>query len=663
MGTAAQYQQMTQEAARRHFGDSPLAATFYRLIQQESGFAPDVVEGRRASSAGAQGIGQFMPATARGLGIDPLNPAQALDGAARYLKQQIQYFGGDVTKGVAAYNAGAGNVENAVRRGGANWTRALPAETQTYLSVIRPSGTTNFPSSAASYQNTAQTQIAGIDQRIAALQAQIDKERDTVVPPFRSTGKDGVEVVVPNAAAESQQSKKIGVLTTEIGRLNDMRKSLLPYAFDKGEDTSIAAGNLQLGRDKFDFDVANSDRSAGMTGARLDIDLFGALQDAASATDTALLNRAGTALKLITENRQQAERYADYRLRLGDWGLKQAQQYLTANDAKAATALKLSGTALEAAGFIQKAQMEVISRILPPEVKYQPGFEPDGPMAQLFGRIGLKATVLPVKQVDAATLDPRRTLADTGFNRYMQQAEGALAGYDTAAARASAGYDAAQQGLTNPQSPYYLERPTAMTEAGIGLPSVEDITNRQPEYAAGMAGVDTGPLDVGYDGYEVGAPDLGPALTDAEVEAIIQRTMAGYQTNPPARDPGISDAEYGTRRPAPGTGGAFVEANTTGLPGPTPLPAPRPQTYGPPKPTGNLGPPVSSTYVYPTPTNSPDRVDRRGQPAPRARLTGPARLLPTPEQTDPRGFYGSDQQPQPTSLSYRDILNRLPRAA
>jgi soluble lytic murein transglycosylase-like protein len=110
-------------AARRHGIDPALLAG---LVRQESNFDPNA-----GSPAGARGLTQLMPATAAGLGVtDVTDPAQALEGGARYLAQQLTHFGGDVTKALAAYNAGPGAVE---RFGG------VPpyAETQAYVRKVQ----------------------------------------------------------------------------------------------------------------------------------------------------------------------------------------------------------------------------------------------------------------------------------------------------------------------------------------------------------------------------------------------------------------------------------------------------------------------------------------------------------------------------------------------
>jgi soluble lytic murein transglycosylase-like protein len=81
------------------------------VARAESGFDP-----RARSSAGARGLMQLMPARARALGItDPDDPAQSLDGGARYLRQQLDAFDGDLRLALAAYNTGPSAVQ---RHGG-----------------------------------------------------------------------------------------------------------------------------------------------------------------------------------------------------------------------------------------------------------------------------------------------------------------------------------------------------------------------------------------------------------------------------------------------------------------------------------------------------------------------------------------------------------------
>lgn len=76
-------------------------ALFYRAnIEVESAYNP-----RALSHAGAIGLGQLMPGTARDLGVDPHDIAQNLDGAARYLLMMLEQFG-DPALALAAYNAG-----------------------------------------------------------------------------------------------------------------------------------------------------------------------------------------------------------------------------------------------------------------------------------------------------------------------------------------------------------------------------------------------------------------------------------------------------------------------------------------------------------------------------------------------------------------------------
>ena len=91
-------------AATRHGVDPALLAA---VAKQESAFNP-----RAQSRVGAKGLMQLMDATARGLGVeDPFDPAQSLEGGARFLGGLLRQFDGDVRLALAAYNAGPGAVQ------------------------------------------------------------------------------------------------------------------------------------------------------------------------------------------------------------------------------------------------------------------------------------------------------------------------------------------------------------------------------------------------------------------------------------------------------------------------------------------------------------------------------------------------------------------------
>ena len=114
--------ELASAAARRHGLDPALVMA---VVSVESGFRPQAV-----SPKGAQGLMQLMPRTASSLGVaDALDPAQNLDGGTRHLGQLLTLYGGDVTRALAAYNAGEGAVD---RHGGVPPYR----ETRAYVKKV-----------------------------------------------------------------------------------------------------------------------------------------------------------------------------------------------------------------------------------------------------------------------------------------------------------------------------------------------------------------------------------------------------------------------------------------------------------------------------------------------------------------------------------------------
>jgi soluble lytic murein transglycosylase-like protein len=111
------------QAAGQKYGLDP--ALLSAVAKTESGY-----DASATSAAGARGLMQLMPSTAASLGVNATDPAQAVDGAARLLSDNLRSFNGRVDLALAAYNAGAG----AVRK-----YNGIPpyGETQNYVTKVQ----------------------------------------------------------------------------------------------------------------------------------------------------------------------------------------------------------------------------------------------------------------------------------------------------------------------------------------------------------------------------------------------------------------------------------------------------------------------------------------------------------------------------------------------
>jgi soluble lytic murein transglycosylase-like protein len=108
-------------AAAERYEVSP--ALVSAIAHAESRFNPTAV-----SSAGARGIMQLMPATARQLGVDPADATANIRGGTAYLRYLLNRYDGDIVCTIAAYNAGPGNVRK---------SRCVPGFRETRLYVAR----------------------------------------------------------------------------------------------------------------------------------------------------------------------------------------------------------------------------------------------------------------------------------------------------------------------------------------------------------------------------------------------------------------------------------------------------------------------------------------------------------------------------------------------
>lgn len=117
---------ITAEAQRQGLEPSIALA----VAQQESGFNQAA-----RGAAGEIGVFQLMPATAKDLGVNPLNLMENIQGGIRYLRMGLNAFSGDLAKALAAYNAGIPRVSNAVKAG-ADWFARIPSSTQGYVTSI-----------------------------------------------------------------------------------------------------------------------------------------------------------------------------------------------------------------------------------------------------------------------------------------------------------------------------------------------------------------------------------------------------------------------------------------------------------------------------------------------------------------------------------------------
>lgn len=149
-----------------------------RLIWQESSFRPHVV-----SPAGAQGIAQFMPGTARERGLgDPFDPEQAIPKAAEFIAHLAEQFG-NLGLAAAAYNGGPARV--------AAWLAGrgeLPAETRNYVIAVTGRAAEDWAVDARERRKADGTEVSGQSCQQIVATLRIPGRSDTIEAPFAPWG-------------------------------------------------------------------------------------------------------------------------------------------------------------------------------------------------------------------------------------------------------------------------------------------------------------------------------------------------------------------------------------------------------------------------------------------------------------------------------------------
>jgi soluble lytic murein transglycosylase-like protein len=127
------------------------------LLYTESNFNPSAI-----SSAGAQGIAQFMPATAAQYGVNTSDPTSSINGAAHYLSDLYNEFG-SWPAALTAYNAGPGNVSTLGATRAATVAGADPNYAAKVLTAAQgfAAGAANGAQSVTTGSSTASTTAAG----------------------------------------------------------------------------------------------------------------------------------------------------------------------------------------------------------------------------------------------------------------------------------------------------------------------------------------------------------------------------------------------------------------------------------------------------------------------------------------------------------------------
>lgn len=180
------------------------------LVRQESQGDPNAV-----SHAGAVGLAQFMPATAQDMGItDRTDPRQSVAGSAKYMRMLMDKYNGDTKLALAAYNAGMGNIDKAIKTAG---TRDADTVLNTLPQVTgkRAAETQGYVRNITAYHSKYREQ-AGADSgvpEVARATQPVEKtgdaERSSAATKIAAVDQQAQPPVVPKLLAKPEQKERV----------------------------------------------------------------------------------------------------------------------------------------------------------------------------------------------------------------------------------------------------------------------------------------------------------------------------------------------------------------------------------------------------------------------------------------------------------------------
>lgn len=193
------YSSFINTASAKYNVDANLIAA---IIEQESKWNP-----KAGSSAGAQGLMQLMPATARGLGVsNTYDPEQNIMGGTKYIAQQLKAFGGNLQKALYAYNAGSGNVSKILASGSGYWKE--PKNYYNKVSGYYDDYTAQYGTGKSTITSTTTKSSKDDSKTAGAIEADIESQVREARKRLEELKLEAVEVdaVIANLTSEILKS-------------------------------------------------------------------------------------------------------------------------------------------------------------------------------------------------------------------------------------------------------------------------------------------------------------------------------------------------------------------------------------------------------------------------------------------------------------------------